>query len=68
MGVSRGMDQLRWLFILTSIISLIVVLAFGGVVSRTNRRRFIPIAYLFIIACLGVFSGLLIWDAMRAAV
>ncbi len=64
MGISRGMGDLRWLFILTSIISLIVVLAFGGVVSRTNRRRFIPIAYLFIIACLGVFSGLLIWDAM----
>lgn len=64
MGVSRGMDDLRWLFILTSVISLIVVIAFGGVVSRTDRRRFIPIAYLFIIVCLIGFSSLLIWDAI----
>lgn len=63
MGVSGGMDQLRWLFILTSIVSLVFVLAFGGVVARTNRRRFIPIAYLFVIVCLALFSGLLIWDA-----
>ncbi len=64
MGVSRGMDDLRWLFILTSVISLVVVIAFGGVVSRTDRRRFIPIAYLFVIVCLIGFSSLLIWDAM----
>lgn len=64
MGVSRGMDDLRWLFVVTSIVSLAVVLAFGGVVSRTNRRRFIPIAYLFVIVCLIGFSALLIWDAL----
>ncbi|NNF28701.1 MAG: MFS transporter, partial [Gemmatimonadetes bacterium] len=63
MGVSGGMGQLRWLFIVTSIVSLIFVLAFGGVVARTNRRKFIPIAYLFVIVCLILFSGLLIWDA-----
>lgn len=63
MGVAGGMSDLRWLFVMTSIISLVVVLAFGGVVARTNRRRFIPIAYLFIIVCLIGFSSLLIWDA-----
>ena len=63
MGVAGGMDQLRWLFVLTSIISLIVVLVFGGVVARTNRRRFIPLAYLFVIACLVIFAALLFWDA-----
>jgi len=31
-------------------------------VARTNRRRFIPIAYAFIIGCLIVFSGMLIAD------
>jgi AAA family ATP:ADP antiporter len=62
MGVSRGMGELRWLFVGTSLISLVLVLAFGGVVARTNRRRFIPIAYLFVIACLVVFSGMLIVD------
>ncbi len=64
MGVSRGMDAFRWLFVLTSLTSLVVVLAFGGVVGTTNRRRFIPIAYLFVIVCLIGFAGLLIWDAM----
>ena len=62
MGVSRGMAELRWLFVGTSFVSLALVLAFGGVVARTNRRRFIPIAYLFVIACLVVFSGMLIVD------
>ena len=64
MGVSRGMSDLRWLFVVTSIVSLALVLAFGGVVARTNRRRFIPIAYLFVIVCLLAFSGLLVWDGM----
>jgi AAA family ATP:ADP antiporter len=64
MGVSRGMDDLRWLFVGTSIVSLIVVLLFGGVVSRLDRRRFIPIGYLFVIVCLFIFAGLLIADAL----
>ncbi|HCW78470.1 MAG TPA: MFS transporter, partial [Gemmatimonadetes bacterium] len=29
MGVSRGMSDLRWLFVVTSIVSLALVLAFG---------------------------------------
>jgi AAA family ATP:ADP antiporter len=64
MGVSRGMDDLRWLFALTSIVALFIVLAFGGVVARTNRRRFIPVAYGFVIVCLFVFAGLLVMDGM----
>ncbi len=62
MGVARGMDDLRWLFAVTSLASLFAVLVFGGVVARTNRRRFIPIAYLFVIACLIGFATLLIQD------
>ena len=62
MGVARGMDELRWLFVGTAVVSLVFVLAFGGVVARTNRRRFIPIGYLFVIVCLIVFSGMLIAD------
>lgn len=64
MGVSRGMDDLRWLFVGTSFVSLIIVLLFGGVVSRLDRRRFIPIGYLFVIVCLFIFSGLLVADAI----
>ncbi|MDH3207598.1 MAG: hypothetical protein OEO79_13435 [Gemmatimonadota bacterium] len=63
MGMSSGMDQLRWLFLVTSFVSLGLVLAFGGVVGRTNRRRFIPTAYLFVIVCLFGFAGLLFMDA-----
>ncbi|WP_310755461.1 hypothetical protein [Candidatus Palauibacter soopunensis] len=62
MGVARGMDDLRWLFAVTSVASLFAVLIFGGVVARTNRRRFIPVAYLFVIACLIGFATLLIQD------
>ena len=63
MGVAGGMDQLRWLFVMTSIVSLVLVLLFGGVVSRLDRRRFIPIGYLFVIVCLAGFAGLLVIDA-----
>ena len=62
MGVARGMDELRWLFVATSVTSLAAVLAFGGVVARMNRRRFIPAAYLFVIVCLIGFAALLIQD------
>ena len=64
MGVARGMDDLRWLFVGTSIVSLAVVLAFGGVVSRLNRRKFIPIGYGFVIVCLCGFAGLLVVDRL----
>ena len=62
MGVARGMDELRWLFAINCFVSLGAVLAFGGVVASTNRRRFIPVAYLFVIVCLIGFSALLIQD------
>ena len=62
MGVARGIDELRWLFAVTSVAALVAVLLFGGVVARTSRRRFIPLAYLFVVACLFVFAALLIQD------
>jgi AAA family ATP:ADP antiporter len=64
MGVSRGMDDLRWLFVGSAVASLAIVLLFGGIVSRLDRRRFIPIGYLFVIVCLIGFSGLLVADAL----
>jgi len=63
MGVSRGMDDLRWLWVGSAIASMVVVLLFGGLVSRTNRRHFIPIGYFFVIACLIGFASLLVVDA-----
>ena len=63
MGVSRGMDDLYWLFAVTSMCSLTIVLVFGGVVSRLDRRKFIPIGYGFVVVCLLGFAGLLIANA-----
>jgi AAA family ATP:ADP antiporter len=63
MGISGGMGQLRWLFIITSLVSLGLVLIFSGIVSKLNRSKFIPIAYSFVIFCLICFAGLLFYDA-----
>ncbi len=63
MGVSGGMGALYWYFLSTSVASLVVVLLFGGVVSRLDRRRFIPIGYSFVIVCLIGFAALLAVDA-----
>ena len=63
MGVSRGMDDLYWLFTVTCVCSLTIVLVFGGVVSRLDRRKFIPIGYGFVVICLLGFAGLLIANA-----
>ena len=63
MGVARGMGELYWLFGVTVVSSLILVLLFGGVVARMDRRRFIPMAYGFVVVCLFAFAGLLVVDA-----
>ncbi|MFG0298153.1 MAG: NTP/NDP exchange transporter [Phycisphaerales bacterium JB047] len=66
MGVQRSMSDLRWLFITTCFVSLIVTLAFGGVVSRMDRRRFIALAYRAVMVCLLVFiaARLVLSDAL----
>ena len=58
MGVERGLDALRWLFYLTAGISLLVAMLFGGIVHRLDRRRFISVGFLAVIACLVVFAML----------
>ncbi len=55
MGVQRSMDELRWLFVTTCAVSLGVTLAFGGMVARMERRRFITIAFRVVMACLAGF-------------
>lgn len=55
MGVERSMNDLRWLFVVTCVSSLILMSAFGGLVSRLDGRRFIPVAFRMLIACLGAF-------------
>jgi len=59
MGVERSMRDLRWLFIVTCGVSLLVTLGFGGLVSKLSDRRFIPIAFRTVMACLVVFIVLM---------
>lgn len=60
MGVQRGMGDLRSLFLVTCGVSLVVTVAFGGLVSRLDRRKFLPIAQRVVVACVLVFA-LLRW-------
>lgn len=55
MGVARSMDDLRWLFVVTCVASLVVALGFGGVVSRFDRARFIGMGHLAVAVCLALF-------------
>ncbi len=55
MGVQRSMSDLRALFITTCAVSLVITLAFGSLVARTERRTFIAIGYRAVIACLALF-------------
>lgn len=56
MGVSRSMDDLRWLFVATCVASAVVALGFGGVVSRCDRAKAITIGHLFVAACVVLFA------------
>lgn len=58
MGVERGLDDVRVLFYFTAGVSLLVAMAFGGLVHRLDRRRFLSVGFLAVIVCLGVFATL----------
>lgn len=60
LGVEGSMRDLRWLFIVTCGVSLLVTLGFGGLVSKLKNRRFIPMAFRTVMACLAVFIVLML--------
>lgn len=47
--------RLEWLFTGTFVVMLAMVPLYGALVARLPRRRFLPIVYVFFIACLGLF-------------
>jgi len=55
MGVARSMDDLRWLFVVTCAASLGAALAFGALVSKLDRARFIAIGHCVVAGCLLAF-------------
>ena len=51
-GIALGEFTLQVLFTLTFIVMLLLQPAYGALVSRYARRVFLPLVYLFFIACL----------------
>jgi AAA family ATP:ADP antiporter len=68
MGVAAGVANLQWLFSATFLVMLAAVPAFGMLVARFPRRRFVPWVYRFFIACILAFYVLLELDVGRAHV
>jgi ATP:ADP antiporter, AAA family len=59
LGMQRGMDAIRWLFIGTAVVTLLVNPLFALLVSRFRRLFFITATYLFFAATLLGFYALL---------
>lgn len=68
MGVAGGVRNLQWLFTATFVALLAAVPAYGALVARLPRARFIPIVYRFFIANIVVFWLLLTLDVATVAV
>ena len=60
LGVESGMDAVRWLFMGTLVVTLLVNPLFSALVSRFRRIVFITATYAFFIANLVLFWGLLV--------
>jgi ATP:ADP antiporter, AAA family len=60
LGMQRGIEAIRWLFVGTAVVTLAVNPVFGLLVSRFRRLVFITATYLFFAASLLVFYGLLV--------
>jgi ATP:ADP antiporter, AAA family len=60
LGMQRGIEAIRWLFIGTAVVTLLVNPVFGWLVSRFRRLQFITATYLFFIVSLLGFYALLV--------
>jgi len=61
LGMQRGMDAIRWLFVGTVVVTLLVNPVFGWLVSRYRRLAFTVATYLFFAAGLLGFHALLVF-------
>jgi len=59
-GVVGGIENLPWMFTGTLVTMLVANSLFAALVAKFSRRRFIPIAYRFLIANLLIFFVLLL--------
>lgn len=60
LGMQRGIETVRWLFIGTALVTLMANPMFGWLVSRFRRLHFIAATYLFFAASLAGFYMLLV--------
>ena len=60
LGMQRGMDAIRWLFVGTVVVTLLVNPVFGWLVSRYRRLAFVVATYLFFAFGLLGFYALLV--------
>jgi len=68
MGIAGGVRNLQWLFTATFFVMLAAVPAFGAVVARLPRRRFVPLVYHFFVANIAIFWLLLAFGIGKVAV
>lgn len=61
LGMERGIDSVRWLFIGTALVTLAVNPVFGWLVSRLRRLQFIAVTYVFFALSLAGFWALLVF-------
>lgn len=60
LGMQRGIEAVRWLFMGTAVVTLAVNPVFGLLVSRLRRQIFVNATYLFFAASLVVFYAVLV--------
>ncbi|MCO5118928.1 MAG: MFS transporter [Burkholderiaceae bacterium] len=65
LGMQRGIEAIRWLFVGTVVVTLLVNPLFGWLVSRFRRLAFIGATYLFFAAGLLGFHALLVLAPAR---
>src|SRR5690606_20875402 len=61
LGMERGIDSVRWLFIGTAVVTLLVNPVFGWLVARLRRLHFISATYVFFALSLVGFWSLLVF-------
>lgn len=62
MGIAGGVENLQWLFTATFAVMLLAVPAYGAVVARLPRERFVPIVYRFFEVNLAIFFSLFLLE------
>lgn len=67
MALAGGVNDLPWLFTGTFVAMLLAVPAFGAVVARMPRQRFVPLVYRFFLANILIFAALMGSDVTRVA-